>query len=452
MTDRPTTDGRGPDTREAPEETERAPVADPDREASDAGDAGDVGDVGDAPPPSTSPRRRRVPGWLTRKRAIWGGVALAAVLLLALLLRPAPLPVETAEATRGPLETTVDSEGVTRVRDRYEIAAPVTGRLQRVSLDEGDGVGAGTVVARITPTPLDPQATQQARARVAAAEAALGEARTRVAQTGEAYAQAARTTARWEAVEDAGGLSRDRRETFQLERASAAREHEASRERERVAAAEVGVARAALIDVDPDRATGRATVQIRAPEAGRVLRVRERSDRVVAAGTPLLEIGNDAALEVVVDVLSTDAVRIVPGARIRLVEWGGSGDLEARVRLVEPAGFTKVSALGVEEQRVNVVADLLSPPAGMGDGYRVEARVVVWRGEDVLRVPVTALFREGDEWRVFVVDGRRARLREVTLGHRGVGAAEVTAGLAPGERVVLFPSDQLRDGARVRAR
>jgi len=441
MTDRPTGDGRGPETIEAPEEIEALPP----------GDDG-AADAHEEASPSPRPRRRWAPAWLTRKRAIWGGVALAVVLLLALLLRPSPVPVETAEATRGPLETTVDSEGVTRVRDRYEVAAPVSGRLQRVALEEGDAVAADLVVARITPAPLDPQATAQARARVAVAEAALGEARTRVMQTGEAFAQADRTAGRWEAVAPAGGVSVDRREEFQLQRLSAAREHEAARDRERAAAAEVASARAALVDVDPDRASGRAAVQVRAPGAGRVLRVHERSDRVVAAGTPLLEVGDASALEVVVDVLSTEAVRIVPGARVRLVEWGGEADLEARVRLVEPAGFTKVSALGVEEQRVNVVADLLSPPTGMGDGYRVEARVVVWRGEDVLRVPVTALFRDGDEWRVFVVEGRRARLREVALGHRGAGSAEVTAGIEPGERVVLFPSDRLRDGARVRVR
>jgi HlyD family secretion protein len=212
----------------------------------------------------------------------------------------------------------------------------------------------------------------------------------------------------------------------------------------------VAAARAALLDADPAGSTGRAVALVRAPVGGRVLRVHEPSERIVAAGTPLVQLGDAGGLEVVVDVLSTDAVRIQPGAPMRLVEWGGEGAIAARVRLVEPSGFTKVSTLGVEEQRVNVIGDLLDPPAVLGDGYRVEARIVTWAADDVLRVPNSALFRTGGGWSLFVEQEGRARLREVRVGHRGASEAEVLDGLAEGEQVILFPSEQIRDGVRVR--
>jgi HlyD family secretion protein len=182
-----------------------------------------------------------------------------------------------------------------------------------------------------------------------------------------------------------------------------------------------------------------------------VLRVLEQSERIIAAGTPLLEIGDAASLELVIDVLSTDAVRIHPGATVLVEDWGGDGALEARVRQIEPSAFTKISALGVEEQRVNVIADLAEPNPALGDGYRFEARIIVWEGSDVLQVPASALFRHGGAWSVFAVEGRRARRRDVSVGQRGGSAAEIQEGLSPGETVVLYPSDRLGDGVRVRA-
>jgi HlyD family secretion protein len=387
---------------------------------------------------------------LTRKRLVWGGAGLAVAALIALSFRPTPLEVETGTAVRGPLETTVDAEGVTRVRDRFRVAAPVAGRLERIELREGDVVQAGMVLARITPLPLDPQAAAQAQARVAAALAAGQEVEARVAQTREALEQAERSTARIREVADAGGMSVDAAERAELQLAAARREHQAAQSRARAAAAELAAARTALLGVDPARSTGRAVAVVRSPAAGRVLRVHHQDERVVAAGTPLVEVGDAAGLEVVVDVLSTEAVRIPPGATMRLVEWGGEGSLEASVRLVEPAGFTKISTLGVEEQRVNVIGDLPNPPAALGDGYRVEARIVTWEAADVLKVPNSALFRTGAEWGVFVAEDGRAHLRPVRIGRRGAAEAEVVEGLAPGEQVVLFASDRVRDGVRVR--
>jgi HlyD family secretion protein len=190
-------------------------------------------------------------------------------------------------------------------------------------------------------------------------------------------------------------------------------------------------------------------VRVRSPAAGRVLRVFEESARVVAVGTPLLEVGDPADLEIVVDVLSADAVKVRPGAEMRLEAWGGDEPLRATVRLVEPSGFTKLSALGVEEQRVNVIGDFVEPPGALGDGYRLEARIVVWRGEDVLRCPASALFRRGEQWHVFTAERGRARLVPVAVGHRGIDAVEILSGLAPGAVVILHPTDKLADAVRI---
>jgi HlyD family secretion protein len=384
-----------------------------------------------------------------RKKATWVAVAAVAVVLIALAFRPAATPVETAEVVRGPLELTIDADGVTRLVDRYQVGAPVTGRLRRISVREGDPVTQGQVLAQITPMPLDPQATTQARAAVAAAEARLEEANARVAQTRSTMELARRTADRIRAVVEEGGMSIDARERAELEAANAEREHAAAQARVRAASSDLAAARAALLDVEPERAAGRASANVISPAAGRVLRVYERSERIVAAGTPLVDVGDAAGLEVVADVLSTDAVRITPGMPVRIEQWGGEGALSGQVRLVEPAAFTRVSTLGVEEQRVNVVADLPQAPTALGDGYRVEARVVVWEGEDLVKAPSSALFRVGERWATFVVEEGVARQREVRIGTRGIAETEIVDGLAPGDRVVLFPSDQLRDGARV---
>ncbi|HEX2205360.1 MAG TPA: efflux RND transporter periplasmic adaptor subunit, partial [Longimicrobium sp.] len=241
------------------------------------------------------------------------------------------------------------------------------------------------------------------------------------------------------------------REQAELAATTRQRELEAAQAAARAARAEVASARAALVDASPSGAPSSVT-EVRSPVRGRVLRVARESERPVAPGEALVELGDAQALEVVVDVLSTDAVRIEPGMPILIEEWGGPRPLQGRVRTVSPSAFTKVSALGVEEQRVDVVGDLVDPPGPLGDGYRVEARIVTWEGSGVLAVPVSALFRTGADWSVFVVEDGRARLRRVQVGHRGDAEAEVAGGLREGETVVLFPSDQVKDGAPVRVR
>jgi HlyD family secretion protein len=376
------------------------------------------------------------------------------------LFRPAPLTVDVAKARRGALRVTIDEEGETRVRQRYTVAAPTTGHLLRIEVDEGQVVEAGEALARIEPAPLDPRDLAGARARLEAAEATkrAGDAGLRRAQA--ALAQAKRDASRADLLHRAGTLSTDAREKAKFAEISAVQESEAARFAADAAAHDVEAARAALLATsgptppDPGApggacAGGRPCIVARAPVAGRVLRVFEESERLVAAGTPLVEIGDPASLEIVVDILSTDAVRVSPGARFLVEDWGGEGTLEGRVRQIEPSAFTKISALGVEEQRVNVIADLRAPEPRLGDRFRVEARVVIWESEDVLQVPASALFRHGSAWAVFVVDRGAARLRELKVGHQAAFDAEIEQGLEPGETVILHPSDRVHDGARV---
>jgi HlyD family secretion protein len=394
------------------------------------------------------------------RRRLWVAALAAGVLAAAwLLFRPDPVPVDVAPVVRAELRVTVDEEGETRVRDRFTITAPTAGRLLRSELDAGDAVEPGAVVASLEPLPLDPRTQAGAQARLDAAEATRRAARAQVALTRAALDQARRSAARAEQLRQAGTLSAEAHELALLEQTQHEQEYTAARFAADAADHDAEAARAALLAAQepssqPAHASGHAAtpsrIDVRSPAAGRVLRVLEESERIVAAGTPLLEVGDPASLELVIDVLSTDAVRIHPGARVLVEDWGGDGTLEARVRRVEPSGFTKVSALGVEEQRVNVIADLAAPNPALGDGYRFEARIVVWEGPDVLQVPASALFRRAGAWNLFVVDGSRVRRHEVTVGQFGGFAAEIREGVSPGEMVVLYPSDRLADGVRIR--
>lgn len=380
-------------------------------------------------------------------------MAMVALLLLVaagvyVWLRPADVPVELVAVRRGPLEITVDEEGETRVRERFTVAAPVTGRLARISLDAGDPVEAGQVVVEMVPQALDPRFLAEARARQQAALAQTREADARVAQAAAALAQARRNADRARRLARNKTISAEELESAILEETTRSKESEVAHYAARTAAHNLEATEAALLSSGEDTA-GNASIAVRAPVRGTVLRLFEESARVVMVGSPILEIGDPSDLEIVVDVLSTDAVRISPGAAVRLEDWGGELPLEARVRRVEPSGFTKVSALGVEEQRVNVIADFVTPPAGLGDGYRLEARIVTWRSDAVLKVPTGALFRRRDVWRVFRVENQRASEREVRIGHRNALEAEVLDGLAEGDYVVVHPSDLVADGVRV---
>jgi len=385
-------------------------------------------------------------------RIAWIAAGAAATATAAwLAFRPRPVPVEVAAADRGDLRVAVEGIGKTRVRDRFEVAAPAGGQLERIALRPGDPVASGAVVARILgpePAPLDPRARRELEARLAAARAAEVRARAAVEQARIASGQA----------------SRDLERALALGRASVVAESdvEAARTREGARHEEVHMAEAALRQATAEAAAAAAAlgregshgrpVEVRSPAAGSVLRVVRESGGPVAAGAPLLEVGDVRRLEVVADLPSADAVRVSPGGAAAVSGWGGGATLAARVRRVEPSGFTKVSPLGVEEQRVNVVLDPEGPGwEALGDAFSVDVSVAVEEVRGAVRVPASAVFRQGDGWAVFAVEGGRARLRPVALRARAGGTAALERGVEPGERVVLHPGDRVADGVRVRA-
>ena len=385
---------------------------------------------------------------LRKTHLFWLAAIVAVLVLVAIALRPSSMPVETARVTRGALESTVDAEGRTRVRERYVVAAPVAGRLERIGVVEGDSVGVGDIVAELHPLPLDATAAVQARSRLEAATALAREAEARRRVADAALDQRRRELDRARQLGDAGALAPRVVEDATLAVRQAEEDARAAAERVRAATADARQAEAALLAMGGGE---QGTVLVRAPAAGRVLRVPERSERVVSAGAPLVELGDPASMEVIVDVLSSDGAVIRPGDAVRLTRWSGDENavLAGRVRYVEPAAFTKVSALGVDEQRVNVVIDVASVPRSLGDGYRVDASIVTWTAPDVLTVPANALVRQGGAWSAFVVRGGRAVRRAVRIGHLGATTAEVLDGVAAGEEVIVFPSDRIAEGSRV---
>jgi HlyD family secretion protein len=395
-------------------------------------------------------------GWFGRLLMVAAGAVVVA--LLVFVLRPAPVRVAVVAVQRGRLQVTVEEEGRTRVRDRFVIAAPIAGRVGRLAFDAGDAVTQGAVVARMNPLPLDRRAHAEATARLAAAEAQQRAAEAQVEQARAALEQAQRTGARARHLGKVGTIAAEERELAELAETARGKELEAATFAARAAAFNVEAARAALLApggethqefVGACESQDGVCIELRSPVTGQVLRIPEKSERVVAAGTPLLELGDAGSLEVVVDVLSADAVKVKPGALMLLDDWGGDAPLQARVRLVEPSAFVKLSALGVEEQRVNVIGDFVAPPVPLADGYRVEARIVVWERDGVVKVPSSALFRRAGEWNVFVIADGRARRRAVQIGQRGTMEVEVLRGLDEDAQVVLHPSDQVDDGVRV---
>ncbi|MEK7676820.1 MAG: efflux RND transporter periplasmic adaptor subunit [Verrucomicrobiota bacterium] len=373
--------------------------------------------------------------------------AVAIVALIVAGLWPQPAPVEIARVTVGVLRATVNEEGKTRIKQRFLVAAPVTGQLRRIPFKPGAEVLAGqtvlAVIDPLSPALLDARSRALAEARRDTASAHLEKARA-------AHTFAASELRRFDKLFADKTVSIQELETAQWREAAAAKEQAAADSALRQAEAEL-----VEFTSSPDGGTSseRSPTEVKAPASGRVLRVLEESSRVVTAGTPLLEIGNPSDLEVVIEVLSRDGAAIAPGTKVELEQWGGDGPLAAQVRLVEPAAFTKVSALGVEEQRVNVIADLLAPPGqrrNLGDNFRVEARIVVWETNQALKVPSGALFRRGQEWAAFVVANGRARLRPVKAGRSSGAETQVLEGLKEGEMVILYPGDRVRDGQRVK--
>lgn len=388
----------------------------------------------------------------TIKRVLMALAAAGIVILTILAFRPKPAPVETARVLPGAMQVTVDEDGETRAHDRFTLAAPVAGHLSRIDWHEGDAVGPEAVLATISPLPLDPREAAETQARVQSAQALEREAAEQVARAESDREQARRDRERATALFQERILARQDFEQAQTKDAGAAKALEAARFRAQSAAAEVKRAQAGLIALEIRRNQGGKVVSLRAPGPCRILRVFEKSERVVPAGTPLVVLSNPNKIEIVVDLLSADAVKVQPGAAVIIENWGGPQPLRARVRTVEPYGFTKVSALGIEEQRANVIADFVDSPDGLGDGYRVDARIVIWESARVLKAPASALFRSGPSWAVFAVEGGRARLVPVEVGHRNALEAEITKGIDEGAELILHPANDLKDGARVAPR
>jgi HlyD family secretion protein len=388
-------------------------------------------------------------------------VAVAAALVWA--FRPRPVEVETANAAVGRFELTIDEDAKTRLADRFVVSAPLAGRLSRITLREGDAVEAGAVVATLAPVlapMLDERSAREAAARVEGAQSQLQRAVTRIERARVGVEQARIELKRSEQLAKDGFIAPTKLDSDRLAALAAQKELDTAVQERHMAEHELEQARAAatFLRQGSSAAAGRSFA-VHSPIAGQVLRVLQISEGTVALGTPLLEIGNLDRLEVVAELLTGDALRTPAGTPVRIERWGGPGTLEGRVRRVEPAAFTKVSALGVEEQRVNVVIDITSPReqwGALGDGYRVGVRLVVLAADDALQVPASAVFPmpESDDHQMaaFVIDGGRAKLTPVTLRARNGSAAWVTQGLAAGATVIVYPPPAVRDGVRVRER
>ena len=408
-------------------------------------------------------------------------VAAATVVVVALAVAwafaPRPVEVELAPVTQGHFETTIDEDGKTRLTDRYVVSAPLAGRLARITLKEGDAVAVDMPLAQLTsvlPAMLDERTLRELRARVESAQDNVSRAGSRIARAQVSLDQAKNEVRGSEQLAQQGFIAPIKVETDRLSTLGAQRELEAAAAERRMAAHELEQTQAALGAVrqsamGASAASGPSSFTVRAPSAGRVLRVLQTSEGAVAIGTSLIEIGDTQRMEIVAELLTTDALVARPGSRVMIERWGGPVTLEGRVRNVEPAAFTKVSALGVEEQRVRVLIDITSPQPewqALGDGYRVSVRIVTLAEDKAVQVPVSAVFplpadAAGDthggpaaaaRYAVFVADGGRARQVPVVLGARNGSAAWIRSGLAPGEQVIVYPPATVRSGVRIAAR
>ncbi len=393
-----------------------------------------------------------------RGLVFWAAIALVAAGSLHYVFSAPPIPVDTIEVVLAPFEVTVNEEGVSRIREIYKVSAPINGRILRAPREVGDTVTKNaTLVATIEPSApsfLDERSRRIARARVKATEAALKLARANVMRAEAELTFARADYGRAEKLFKRGTISDRTLDQAKLNvdtRTAALDNAHADVE---VKTQEVGSARAQLIEPGSlgETRSAQCCVQVLAPESGRVLKIMAESEQVVSAGTPILEIGDPRDLEVVVDLLSSDAVRVVDGNRAYIERWGGHGSLGARVRRIEPSGFKKVSALGIEEQRVKVRLDLDGPPgqwSRLGHDYRVFVRIVTWQADNALQIPLSALFRKGNDWAVFKAVGDTAELQYIELGRRNLEHAQILRGLEVGERIILHPSDRIQSGTKI---
>lgn len=410
--------------------------------------------------------------------AIWLGVLAIVVALGVIAAQPKPVLVDVAEVEQGTLEVAIEEDGLTRIKERYVVSTPLAGRLSRVVLEVGDEVTANTsIIATMQandPSLLDPRAVAQARARVSAAERRLEAARALNSKAISTLEFAKLELDRVKNLRQPIVMTKSEIESTEMEHRVRSEELKAASFRVEIAEYELELERAALLLTAPDRSQpsgeeanadgsvsspGESHVMeltMKAPITGRILRIYQESSAVLNAGSPIMELGDPVDLEVVVDVLSSDAVKIAIGDVVWLENWGGENPLKGEVRVVEPSGFTKLSALGVEEQRVNVIIDLVDAPKdrrSLGDGFRVDARIIIWDSADAVHIPTSALFRVGSEWGVFVVDSNGKAVRTmVRVGQSNGRHAQILEGLETGESVIVHPSDAIKDGIEVELR
>ena len=395
----------------------------------------------------------------TRRRLIVISIMATVILAVAYGFMPRPVPVEVVKAMRGALRVTIEEEGMTRVKDRFIISSPVSGYKRRIELEVGDQVKKGQTVVVLEPvrsSVLDPRSRAEAEASVSAALAALNSAQenARAAAADAEYSR--QKLERNRKLYEVGYIARDLLEQAESEAKRTEANRLSAEAAVKTASSELQRARAALRYSAAEGTVDHGEiVAVRTPVSGRVLKIHRESEGAVNAGDPLIDIGDPSNLEVKAEVLSADAVNIKTGTPIIFERWGGDKPLTGKVKTIEPAAFTKISSLGVEEQRVLVIADITSIPESwqrLGDGYRVEASFIIWEGKDVLKVPASALFRKGVGWAVFVMKDRKSHLREVRVGHRNGLEAEIISGVPEGEMVIVNPDESVRDGGRVRIR
>lgn len=394
-----------------------------------------------------------------KRKALFGVLGLLLLALLGWAFMPTPAEVEVAVVTQGRFERAVQEDGKTRLRDRYVVSTPLTGRVARIALKQGDTVERDAVVATlwpVAPALLDERARAEQAARTGAMEASVARAQANVGRAVAALEQVRAELKRSETLAQQGFVSPNQNETGRINVRLREKELESARQEENAARHELEQSRIALKQFSQATPSGpQRTVEVRSPVSGKVLKMLQQSEGIVMAGSPLMELGDPSRLEVAVDILTEDAAQIKPGTAAQLSNWGGPEVLLGQVRLIEPAAFTKVSALGVEEQRVNAIIDITSPPEklqALGDGFKVDVRVLVQVVDNAVKVPVSALFPVGSRSGLFVLDGGRARLREVEVAARNGVDAWVRTGLNPGTQVIVYPDSKLKDGDAVKAR
>ncbi len=386
----------------------------------------------------------------SKNKLLIGAVAVVTLLLAALLLRPDEVEVESFAVERGELVVTVQEQGKTRPRYRYTVSAPVTGRLLRSGYQAGDAIEAGDILATIAPPPQDPREGSIARSAVKAAQARQREAAARLDEARSNFQRATEEARRRNDLYERQLIGIEVRDLYAQTAVAASARLDSAKATLAAANADLEASRARLLGLDANSAS-KAVIAIPAPVSGTLLQTHEESERVLLAGTPLFELGKNDTLELVIDLLTEEAMKVRPGAPITITGWGGDSALVGTVRHVEPGAFTKISTLGVEEQRVNVIGDIADPPAGLGAQYRVQAAIQTWSGDNVLKIPLGAVFRSQGEWHTFVIDKGIARQQPLQLGQRSREFAEVAAGVIEGQQVILYPSDLIEDGVKVRA-